>query len=93
MANADVAPSLPAVWCDFNACGWSGEPDDTCFYILDRNALAALRAGSGTRIFIYMENDVAGQQIVGCAATLEWYGDGWRVRPDGTNSYGGPRYW
>ena len=93
MPNADVAPSLPAVWCDFNACGWSGEPDDTCFYILNLDALAALRATPGTRIFIYMEDDLEGQQIVGCAATLERYRDGWRARPDGTDYYYGLRYW
>lgn len=42
--NMKRTSKYPAVWCDFNACGWSGRPDDDCFYVLDQTRLTQLGA-------------------------------------------------
>jgi hypothetical protein len=77
----DVPPeaSLPRVWCDFNACGWSGEPGDNCYYALDVGALAALGPAAGARVFVW--DDEGGGEVIGCEGRLEPFRGGWRVRP------------
>ena len=78
---SDGAPdfALPRVWCDFNACGWTGEPGDDCYYVLDVEAIAARGLTSGTRVFIW--DDDGNGEIIGCVGKLEVFRDGWRVRP------------
>ena len=78
MQNMPPDPSLPRIWCDFNACGWSGEPDDNCFYALDEAAILALWPAGGARVFVCDDGD---DQVLGCVGHLEPYRDGWRVRP------------
>ena len=63
----------------FNACGWSGEPGDDCYYSLDREDLDALPARVGLEVFIWDESDE--NKILGCVAALEQFNDGWRARP------------
>ena len=72
--------SLPRVWCDFNACGWSGEPDDDCYYVFDKQEVAALQPAEGMKVFIYDDNGDG--TIIGCEARLEIFRDSWRMRPD-----------
>jgi hypothetical protein len=80
--------SLPWVWCDFNACGWSGQAGDTCYYVLDRRTLDGLHPAEGMRVFVF-DYEGAGE-MVGCAGRLEWHNGDWRVRPDEwTNWYRG----
>ncbi len=83
-------PLPPPLWCDFNACGWSGEPDDNCYYVLDRRALDALPARVGLEVFIWGETDET--TIIGCVARLEQFDDGWRARPV-SNFYVGAPLW
>jgi len=71
--------SLPRVWCDFNACGLSGEPGDNCYYALHREQLAVLHPSAGMRLFIWDWSDAA--LVVGCEAVLERYRNFWRARP------------
>ena len=80
MKSAPPDASLPRVWCDFNACGWSGAPDDNCYYTFDKVALAALRPTEGMRLFVYM--DEGDGTVVGFEARLERFQDSWRIRPD-----------
>jgi hypothetical protein len=74
--------SLPRIWCDFNACGWSGEEGDDCFYAFDRKALNAINPSVGMRVFIYDEDGDNGE-IIGCVGQLEQFNSGWRIRPVG----------
>lgn len=78
---SDAAPDsvLPRVWCDFNACGWTGEPGDDCYYVLDMNTIEAHGLASGTRVFIW--DDDGDGVIIGCEGQLEVFRDSWRVRP------------
>jgi hypothetical protein len=81
--------SLPKVSCDLNACGWSGENDDNCYYAFDKEQFAALPPSVGMRLFIWDWSD--SESIVGCEAILEQARDGWRARPiDGTWFEGKP---
>lgn len=73
---------FPRLWCDFNAQGWSGSPDDNCYYILSSEQLALLHPTEGTRVVLYMEDNESGTEIIGCEATLEGYKGSWRARPD-----------
>ena len=70
--------SLPKVGCDFNAIGWSGAPDDHCYYVFDQQALPAPR--EGMRLFAFM--DEGDGEVLGCEAVLERFGTRWRIRPD-----------
>ena len=71
--------SLPKLWCDLNARGFSGEPDDDCFYALHRKQLAALPPAAGLRVFIWDWSD--SELFVGLETLLEQFDDGWRARP------------
>jgi hypothetical protein len=71
--------SLPRLWCDFNAEGWTGAPDDTCYYAFDQQALARLGPREGLRLFAFVDEENG--EIVGCQAVLETFGTSWRVRP------------
>lgn len=74
MTLAPLPDSLPpSLWCDFNACGWSGCATDNCYYVFDEQALAALRPGPGQEVFLFMEDDAVGILVVGCIALLEPY--------------------
>jgi hypothetical protein len=84
---------LPRVWCDFNAIGWSGEPDDSCIYTFDLTILDYMLTADGLAVFAFMYDDAANQTITGCEAVLERYHDGWRLRPDPLTWYSGPRFW
>ncbi len=79
MGSSPASTDLPKVWCDFNACGWSGEPGDDCFYSFDRAGLAALSPRPGLRVFAY-DYSGDGEEVFGCEATLERLGEGWRLR-------------
>ena len=72
--------SLPRIWCDFNACGWSGTPDDNCYYAFDKQAVEALRPTEGMRLFVY--DDDGGGEVIGCEARLEGFQGSWRIRPN-----------
>ena len=93
MPNMQSLSSLPPVWCDFNACGWGDEDDDPCYYAFDWTTLSKLGVTDGLQIFAYMDDDVEGIEIVGCAATVERWNDRWRVRPDPSTWYWGRRWW
>ena len=80
MKSTPPDASLPKVWCDFNACGWSGEPDDNCYYAFDKEALAALRPTEGMQLVIYDDNGDG--TVIGCEARLESFNMSWRFRPD-----------
>lgn len=71
--------SLPALGCDFNACGWSGLPDDNCYYAMDRKTLDKLIRDGRLLAFGYMEDSET--EFTGVAIQLERYGDDWRARP------------
>lgn len=71
--------SLPALWCDFNACGLSGLPGDNCYYSMKSDTLAALTNCGRLRVFGYMEDSE--NEFAGVAIQLERYREGWRARP------------
>ena len=83
---------LPAVWADFNACGWAGD-GDTSYYALDQDALAAAQPANGKRVFLWDEDDP--ETILGCVGTLEYVTigqfNGWRAVPVAGSLYRGPR--
>jgi hypothetical protein len=85
-------PLPPRLACDLNACGWSGEPDDDCLYVLDMEALASLPARAGAKVFLFDWEDRESDLIVGCVAQLETFGDTWRARPL-SGWYHGPIPW
>lgn len=96
MKEQELDNQLPSLDCDFNAVGWSGEPDDPCIYVFDEATLVALAPTVGMRVFLFMDENVEGTEVVGCAATLEWVKlakEGWRARPDAMTWYRGPRTW
>ena len=84
-----MSGSLPAIECDFNARGWSGEVDDICYYVFNREMFDVLEKVAGMRLFIFMYEDVEKTEIVGCEAVLEYHQDNWRVRPDKSTWYSG----
>lgn len=85
-------PLPPRVWCDFNARGWSGEPDDDCFYVLAPTDLDTIDAIEGLSILLYDWDDDAETQVIACVAQLDRYRDRWRAKPR-TGFYTGPRPW
>jgi hypothetical protein len=83
--------AIPHIWCDFNAAGWSGEPGDDCYYVLDKAALHSLPEPEGMRVFIFDYENVDKTEILGCEAILERTTAGWlRARPDRATWYSGP---
>ena len=80
MENTPASTDLPKVHCDFQACGWSGEPGDDCFYSFDEASLEALSPRPGLRVFAY-DYSGDGEEMFGCEATVEHFGEGWRLRP------------
>ncbi len=85
--------ALPVVWCDFNARGWSGNPDDRCFYVFAEPAFSSLPPQEHMRVFIWMEEDETGTAVVGCEAVLEQFMNCWRAYPDDTTWYSGCAWW
>ena len=83
---------MPAVWADFNACGWAGNGDRS-FYALDQDALAAAAPTNGKRVFLWDEDKPA--TILGCVAVLEYVSigqfNGWRAVPVVGSHYRGPK--
>jgi hypothetical protein len=65
--------------CDFNACGWSGEPDDVCFYWFDPEQLKRLNPTEGMEVLLYMSDGP--NDYTTCRATMERFEDSWRARP------------
>jgi hypothetical protein len=89
-ARASKSP-VQKIWCDFNACGLSGEDDDFCFYSFDRHVFYELPPESGLRVLIWDYSDE--EEIIAFEATLEPFPDhvtGWRARPDENKFYRGP---
>jgi hypothetical protein len=89
--------SIPKLYCDLNACGWSGEPDDNCYYALHREQLAALKLVASMRVFIWDWSD--SELIVGREASLERFDDiclratlGLNHLISGTNDINGHQY-
>jgi hypothetical protein len=81
--------SIPKLRCDFNACGWSGEAGDNCYYAMHREQLVALPPEIGTRVCIWDWSD--SEVVCGCEALLELFENNWRARPvDGTWFEGKP---
>jgi hypothetical protein len=85
--------SCPPVWCDFNACGWSGQPGDNCFYVLDKQRLVELRAKAGDRVFLYDLDSEDGSEVTGVEGELVDSGGKLIARPLGEQFYSGPRFW
>jgi hypothetical protein len=83
----------PPVWCDFNACGWSGRPEDNCFYVLDEKRLAELVAKAGDKVFLFMEDSANGQEITGIEAVLVDSDGKLIARPLDQEFYNGSRFW
>jgi len=85
------AEPLPFVWCDFNACGWAGNGDES-YYALDKKKLADLAASDGMRVFLYDEEEPG--MILGCVALLRHVRVGalcgWRAEPVAGTWYRGP---
>jgi hypothetical protein len=80
MKSIPPNPSIPKLWCDFNAQGWSGDPGDNCYYAFDNERLAELDPKEGLLLFAYMDD--LKDEIVGCEVHLETFGDSWRLRPN-----------
>ena len=91
MQGQSPSPSIPLVWCDFNACGWAGN-GDSCYYALDRERLKEIAAHEDMQVFLY-DVDEPGT-IFGCVAKLEpWThgtSSGWRAQPIPGTEYSGP---
>ena len=85
--------NTPRVWCDFNAIGWSGDPDDDAYYVFDAAALAQAEPTEGMRLFLFDWEDAEETRIVGCEAILERVGDAWRARPVYGSWCSGARLW
>jgi len=90
--------NIPVIWCDFNACGLSGDVGDNCYYSLHRERLTELNPTEGTTVFIYDDDldDCGKPEVFGCVATLEkiaGFTSEWRARPDESTWYRGPAQW
>jgi hypothetical protein len=91
VTQSRAASPVPKIWCDFNACGLSGEEDDFCFYSFDRYVFYELPPVTGLRLFIWDYSD--DEEIIAFEAVLEPFPDhvtGWRARPDENKFYRGP---
>lgn len=83
---------FPPLWCDFNACGWSGRPDDNCYYSLDKVRVKEFKAGD--RVFLYDEDLVDGVMgVVGIDAELIEDRGGLIARSLSNAFYSGPKFW
>ena len=91
--NISPNPYLPRLWCDFNAIGWSGQPDDDCYYIFDMAVFANGSITEGLCVFAFMYDNQEETEITGCEMTFEPYHDGWRLRSDVATWYSGPLPW
>ncbi len=91
--------NIPHIWCDFNACGFSGDNDDNCYYVLLKEKLLELNPIEGTIVFIYEDDlsDDGEPEIFGFIAKLEKdpfeCNSKWRARPDLDTWYRGPSPW
>ena len=75
MGNTPVNTDLPRVWCDFNACGWSGEPGTIASMSSITQVLEALSPHPGLPVFAY-DYSGDGEEAFGCEAILERFGEG-----------------
>ncbi len=74
--------NLPKVFCDFNAAGLSGDPDDNCYYGFDEMGLSDFGGPrEGLHVFLYDYEDIERTEIVGCEAILEKYQISWLAQP------------
>ncbi len=90
----DLPSKFPAVWCDFNACGWSGQSDDDCYYVLDKKRLEELKATAGMRVFLYDDDIIDGRPgVVGIDAELIEDRGSLIARPLEETFYSGLRFW
>ena len=80
MKSIPPDPSIPRLFCDFNAQGWSGAPDDNCYYAFDEKRLAEIDPKEGLLLFAYM--DELDDEIIGCEVRVEKFGESWRLRPN-----------
>jgi hypothetical protein len=87
------ASKFPAVWCDFNAGGWSGRPDDDCYYVLDKKRLEEVKAKAGMKVFLYDNESEDHREIVGTDAELVEDRGSLIAKPIAGTSYHGPRFW
>lgn len=85
-------PLPPRVWCDFNACGWSGDPDDDCYYVLNSDDLRAACASDGLSVLLFDWDDDTETQVLARLAQLESYRGRWRARPR-AGFFVGPTPW
>ena len=98
MEGSLPSKSIPTIWCDFNACGLSGEEGDNCYYSLHRDKLKELNPEEGLVVFIYDDDldDDNNPEIFGYVATLEkitGFNSDWRARPKEHTWYRGPAPW
>jgi hypothetical protein len=71
---------LPRLRCDFNTRALSEEPDDECFYSLDRAEVARLPDLIGQRLVLFdLDSE---EEVTACEAILEPYRVGWRGEPE-----------
>ena len=89
----DPHSKYPAVWCDFKACGFSGRPDDNCFYVLDQRRLRELGAKLGDKVFLFMVDSADGQDVTGIEGELVPFGRKLIARPLDQEYYYGLRFW
>jgi len=79
----DFSNPLPAhVWCDFNACGWSGTDGDDCYYVFALDDLST-PPENGMQVLLYDWEDEAKTEVLAQVANLEKTDGGWRARPTG----------
>ena len=86
------SPLPPRVWCDFNACGWSGAEDDDCYYQLDAADIDAIQRNEGTTVLLYDWEDDEETEVLVRVGRLEFWQHRLRARPVG-GFYSGPRPW
>lgn len=92
ISRAELPASMPPrVWCDFNACGWSGGSDD-CYYVLDSSDLVAANACEGLCVLLYDWEDDPQTEVLARVAELEPWNGRWRARPLG-GFYSGAKPW
>lgn len=91
-SRSAVNPASPNVWCDFNACGWSGDQADNCYYVLDTSELALVPPLEGTLVLLYDWEDYDQSEVLAQVGRLESSEGQWRARPVGA-FYPGPKPW
>ena len=80
MQMRNMTVGLPVLWCDFNACGWSGEKGDTCYYVVGPQGNPCLKLTESMRAILYQEDSE--ELCTACEGVLERWKDRWRARPD-----------